>query len=233
MTLEEAEAKIKELEEKAEADAKDLKAKVSEFRDNNVKLKEQLEEFGGIDAAKVKELLATQKDVETKELIKAGDVEAALEKQKETLTADFNKRFDALQAANTGLQDNLHTLQVTDKLKDAALEAGAREDAVPDLVNSAKGDWQLREGQPVYVVNDQIQLSKTDAGENMGMGEYFEGLATSKPFFFNGSGGAGGEEDKGKRKGAPRTIPRSEMGKYTKEIKAGDVVVEGYEPVAA
>lgn len=219
--------------EESQEEIKDLKAKVSEFRDNNVKLKEQIEAFDGIDAAKVRELLATQKDLETKELIKAGDVEAALETQKDALTVDFNKRFDALQAANTALQDNLHTLQVTDKLKDAALEAGAREDAVPDLVNSAKGDWQLREGQPVYIVNDQIQLSKASAGENMGMPEYFEGLATSKPFFFNGSGGAGGEEDKGNRRGAPRTIPRSEMGKYTKEIKAGEVVVEGYEPVAA
>jgi len=219
--------------EEAQEEIKDLKVKIGEFRDNNVKLKEQIEAFDGIDAAKVKELLATQKDVETKELIKAGDVEAALEKQKEALTADFTKRFDALQAANNGLQGDLHTLQVTDKLKDAALEAGAREDAVPDLVKSAASDWQLKEGKPVYVVNEQIQLSKANAGENMGMAEYFEGLATSKPFFFNGSGGAGGEEDKGKRKGTPRTIPRSEMGKYTKEIKAGEVQVEGYEPVAA
>ena len=219
--------------EEAQEEIKDLKIKVGEFRDNNVKLKEQIEAFDGIDAAKVQDLLATQKDIETKELIKAGDVEAALGKQREALTVDCNKRFDALQAANTGLQDNLHTLQVTDKLKDAAILAGAREDAVPDLVKSAAGDWQLKDGMPVYVVNDQIQLSKTDAGESMGMGEYFEGLATSKPFFFNGSGGAGGEEDKGKRRGAPRTIPRSEMGKYTKEINAGEVLVEGYEPIAA
>jgi predicted RNase H-like nuclease (RuvC/YqgF family) len=219
--------------EEAQEEIKDLKVKVNEFRDNNIKLKEQIEAFDGIDADKVKELLATQKDVETKELIKAGDVEAALEKQKEALTADFDKRLSAVQEESAGLRGDLHTLQVTDKLKDAALEAGAREDAVPDLVKSAASDWQLKDGQPVYIVNDQIQLSKTDAGENMGMEEYFKGLATSKPFFFNGSGGAGGEEDKGKRKGAPRVIPRSEMGKYTKEIKAGEVVVEGYEPVAA
>ena len=46
--------------EESQEEIKDLKAKVSEFRDNNVKLKEQIEAFDGIDAAKVRELLATE-----------------------------------------------------------------------------------------------------------------------------------------------------------------------------
>ena len=86
MELDEAVEKIKKLEDQ-----------VSEFRGRNIEQARTLDEFEGINPDEVRALLQQKKDLETQELIKSGDVEEALEKQRAALTADFDKRFQALQ----------------------------------------------------------------------------------------------------------------------------------------
>src|SRR5688500_8110941 len=49
--------------------------KLDEFRQNNIALANQLKAFDGIDAAKARELLKKQAELEEGELIKTGDVE--------------------------------------------------------------------------------------------------------------------------------------------------------------
>jgi len=222
MELDEAVEKIKKLEDQ-----------VSEFRGRNIEQARTLDEFEGINPDEVRALLQQKKDLETQELIKSGDVEEALEKQRAALTADFDKRFQALQGANEGLESQLVTLQVTDRLRSSATASGVRPEAVDDVIARASADWQLQDGAPVCIINDQVQLSKDKAGENLGIDEYFKQLGTDKPFYFSASGGGGGEEGRGVRNGSPRIIEPEEMGQHIAQIKDGSVVVRGYEPDAA
>ncbi len=216
------------------AELKEAKDRLSEFRDNNVKHKEALEKFEGIDVDEYRELKSAKDALERKELIKAGDVETAIDAALEKQKADFDKRLEAVQGENTTLQADLRTLRVTDRLKVAAADAGARSEAVEDLIKSVSDQFEIVDGELVHQSNGSPTLSKAKAGENMGPEEFFTEHAVSKPFFYGASGGGGGEETR-KVTGSKRMISKEEFqsGRFNEQVKKGEVEVEGYQDAVA
>ena len=207
---------------------------VDQFRANNVALREKVEgletklkTFDGMDADKYKELESLERQKRDKELIDSGDVETLINEKIDVQKSEYEKRLDAVNVELSNVRGELVATKVTDQLKSAAASAGVRSDALNDVVVIASGDWELREGAAVRVQNNEVVLSVKNAGEPMTMGEYFDGMVTEKPFFFNGSSGAGGQESK--NAGGGRGIANDPMliGQYAADIAAGKVVVEG------
>jgi hypothetical protein len=162
-------------------------------------------------------------------LIASGDVEALIAKER----ADADKRIEALNGRVSELTGTITAMTVTDRLKAAAGDVGARAEAIDDLVRSVGGEWELRDGVPVHVKNGEVILSAKNAGENMGMPEFFSGVAVAKPFYFGGSHGAEGEEGKKRGDGVQVVTNTPEnLGKYSKEIREGKVIVESLQSQA-
>jgi len=204
--------------------------KIKEFRDTNINLKQALETFDGVDVDEYKRFKVEADAVEKQELLKSGDVEAILAKEK----ADADKRIEALNLKISELDGTITTMTVTDRLKAAAGEVGARAEAIDDLVRVVGGEWELRDGEAVHLKNGEVVLSPSRAGENMDMKEYFAAVAISKPFYFGASNGADGEQARVQSDGV-RIIANTpeNLGTYSKEIREGKVVVQSLQSQVA
>ena len=224
-----AEETVETLTAKLEA----MGSKVEEFRDNNVALTQALEKFGEVSPDDVAEAAEIKKQRDRKELLDLKDLDKALDEQEKRLTGDFEARFEAIKAEGENKGQRLRLLEVVNPLTLAATAAGVREDAIEDVVNQLAPLFEVLDGSksPVRVIDGKPVLSAQKAGENEGLGEFFENYATQKPFFFDGSGG-GGEPGETKRTPAGvRTITKEQFqsGKFGKEITDGTVRVSGYE----
>src|SRR4051794_22545424 len=67
------------------------KARLDEFRANNIKLQNELKKFEGLDVEKARELLAKQAELEDANLIKSGDLGKIIEKQLSPIKTELEK----------------------------------------------------------------------------------------------------------------------------------------------
>lgn len=210
------------------------RAKLAEFRDNNVRLTtaqkemaDKLKLFDGIDPAKYTELAELERQKRDKELIATGDFEKVIETRLASEREQSRRITDALKTELESTRSELVATKVTDTLKTAAANAGVRPDAMNDLVRLASQEWELRDGTPTLVRNGEVVLSDVDAGSNMTMPEYFKSLLQTKPFFFQSSAGSGGGSQRDAR--GVKVIPNDPVtkGRYAEQIASGEVVVEG------
>ena len=208
--------------------------RVKEFRDNNITLRQEnetltanLDKYKGIDVEKYTELQTLERQKRDKELVESGDVETLINEKLETVKTDYEKRMADLNDALDKTRGELVATKVTDVLKTAAADAGVNPKALSDTVKLASDDWQLRDGSPVHVRDNEVVLSADTPGQPMGMGEYFKNMLNEKPYLFNGSSGAGGSDST--NAGGVRVIPNDPetLGRHAADIAAGKVVVEG------
>lgn len=161
------------------------KSKLDEFRTNNIALQNQLKAFEGIDAAKARELLQKQQELDEQNLIKKGDMAALIDSKINPLKTDLEKE----RQRNQQLQAQLEGSKLSDAVRAAGAKEGVRASAIPDLLSRASGVFKVIDGQIVGV------------DSNVTLDGWVEGLKASAPHLFeqnsgggaagNGSGGAG------------------------------------------
>lgn len=173
------------------------KAKLDEFRDNNIKLAQERDtlrqQFEGIDAEKARALLAKAQKEQDKKLVDAGKIDELLDQRVEAMRADYETKLtDEAQKSQT-LQARLETLLVDGALRDAAAKAGIRPSAIEDVLLRGRTVFKLQDGKAVPMQGDDVLYSKT--GEVLTMDEWLSSLGTNAPHLFEpnrGAGAAGG-----------------------------------------
>lgn len=170
------------------------KEKLTEFRDNNVALKRQVDEyttkFGGIDPDKARELLAKQQQIEEKQLIEAGDVDAIVEKRIGTMAKEHQKALSTLSAERDGLQQQLHTHLVHGEVRTEALKSGILPSALDDVILRADRVFKAQDGRPAAFKGAEPLYGK-DGVTPMRPAEWLESLRTEAPHLFAPSTGTG------------------------------------------
>lgn len=164
-------------------------------------------QFEGLDPAKAREALKQIESLEDKKLIEAGKIDELLAQRTERLRADhesqvkaFNKQIDDLKGGTTKLTSQLSELLIDNAVRAAATKLGVQDTAVEDAVLSAKQLYQIRDGKPVPLRNDQIVFGK-DANSPMPIDEWLGGMTKDRPHWFKPSGGAGAPPNGGKSGG--------------------------------
>jgi hypothetical protein len=187
------------------------KSRLEEFRTNNIALQNQLKSFEGIDAAKARELLAKQAELETGELIKKGDIKTLLERE----LAPIRAQTEAEKKKNAELQAKLDSSKLNDSLQSAGVKAGVRSSALKDLQLRASTAFRVVDGSVVAIEGVQT------------LDEWLEALKAEAPHLFeensgggaagNGSGGAGLNANGKKNPWAKETWNLTEQGRITRE----------------
>jgi hypothetical protein len=187
------------------------KSKLEEFRTNNINLQKQLQSFEGIDAAKARELLAKQTELETGDLIKKGDFKALIENQ----LAPFRTQLESEKKRNEQLLAQIEGTKMNDAVQSAGVKAGVRASAMKDLMLRAKGSFKVVDG--TVVANEGVQT----------LDEWLVALKGEAPHLFeensgggaagNGSGGAGLNASGRKNPFAKETWNLTEQGRITRE----------------
>ena len=227
-----------------ELDGTDHKAKLDEFRQNNIQFKQQIEalqgdlsKFKDIDPTKYNETIKKLQEMEDKHLIDENKLEELLEVRTErmrqesagqvdALTTDRDKYKTQADAAN----GRLSKLVIDSSITSAVSEVGAvRQGALTDILARAHGVYQLDvDGNAVPMRDGKIIFGK-EGKSQMTPKEFCEGLLETAPYLFenSGGGGAGGDGGKGGRDGS-KTIAQGDQGAFSsnlEDIAAGKVTV--------
>jgi len=196
------------------------KGKLDEFRENNIDLRKQVEEynnsmqelqnkFSGVDLDKWKEfqereseLAEQQRRIDEQELIEKGDVETLIQrrvdevlqaKDKElgSIRGDHDSKVNDLQGQLSNYESQFSSLVIDRELASLAADRGVAASAVEDVLTRGRATFKVEDGRPVAFDRDGLKMYSEDAITPLSVGEWLDGLSESAPHLFNRSTGAG------------------------------------------
>ena len=172
------------------------KRKIDEFRDNNVKLMKQLEEYKDIDRDEYTKL---KEDALNGSKLGKEEVDKLINDRVKTMRKQFESDNGKLQETNSTLNSQLETLLVDSAIRQASSKIGVLGSAVDDVVLRAKSVFKVESGAAVPYDRDGIMYGK-DGSSPMSTGEWVKGLKKTAPHLFEMSvgGGAGGSRAAGR-----------------------------------
>lgn len=177
-------------------DAEDVvpKAKLDEFRTNNIQLNQQLEKLRDIDPAKYAELMKLQQDVEEGRLIKEGKLEEVVNLRVTNMKRELDGQLATANTALTQANAQLAVLMIDNAVRQAAVKNGALTTALDDVVLRARTVYSMDKGQPVPKDDKGQVIYGKDGTTPMAVEDWLVGLKKNAPHLFAGSqgGGAGG-----------------------------------------
>ena len=182
------------------------KAKLDEFRANNITLNNQLAEqkkrFEGIDPDEVRKLAEEKKRLEEAQQLKGGEVDKVVENRLKTAKTEWDKQFNAVTSERDSLNARLTAIQIDQGVITVATKKGLRPTAIPDITARARTVFKLVDGAPrAYEADGQTVRVGKDGITPMTLDEWVDQQVADAPHLFesnigsgaanNGSGGAG------------------------------------------
>jgi hypothetical protein len=202
------------------------KAKLDEFRGNNIALSNELSElkqrFDGIDPAEVRKLADEKRKLEEAAQLKAGEFDKVLDARLKSVRADFDKQLGVLSAERDALHARLATIQIDQAVVAEATQRGLRATAIPDITARARSVFQLVQGVPrAFEADGQTVRYGKDGVTPMTLEEWVDAQVSDAPHLFesNAGGGAAGNISGGGAKGAVKNPFRKETWNLTEQMK--------------
>ena len=173
------------------------KAKLEEFRANNIALTNQLKRFEGIDPDAVRQLTDEKRKLEEAAQIKAGEVDKVLAAR---LKAELDKVHAPVVAERDALHGRLTAIQIDQAVVSEATKRGLRATAIPDITARARNVFRLVNGSPTAFEADgkTVRVGK-DGITPMNLEEWVDLQVGDAPHLFesNAGGGAAGDASGG------------------------------------
>jgi hypothetical protein len=180
------------------------KSKLDEFRQNNVALLKQVEDFktrfAGVDPDQVRALMEEKQKLEEAQQLKAGEVEKVVENRVKTLRAELENQVSTVTAERDALNARLVEIEINQGVIVSATKRGLRPTAIPDAVSRAQKMFRLINGVPTAFESDgrTVRYGR-DGITPLTLDEWTENLAVEAPHLFesNAGGGAAGNASGG------------------------------------
>lgn len=170
--------------------------RLSEFRNNNVSLKAEIEElknkFDGIDPAEYKDLKSKSDDLRDAKLIKSGELDKAVANRTKLMAEEHTKAITKATEENTRLVARLTEVEINQAAISEAMKKGLRQTAVPDITARARSIFRLVDGKVIAYEADgkTIKFGK-DGSTPYSISDWVEAQVTDAPHLFEASGGGG------------------------------------------
>ncbi len=179
-----------------DADTKEDKAKLAEFRDNNIALQKQLAElqakFEGIDPEAVRKLAEEKARLEEEQKLKGGEFQSVLDARLKAERSEAEKRLGAVTKERDTLNARLATIQIDQGIVAAATKRGLRATAIPDITARARAVFRLVDGAPrAFEADGQTVRLGKDGTSPMNLEEWIEAQVSDAPHLFEANAGSG------------------------------------------
>jgi hypothetical protein len=203
------------------------KAKLDEFRTNNIALTNQLAEqrkrFEGIDPEDVKKLAEEKRKLEEAQQLKGGEIEKVVEGRLKTAKSEWDKQFNSVTAERDVLNSRLTAIQIDQGVITVATKKGLRPTAIPDITARARVVFRLVDGAPrAYEADGQTVRVGKDGITPMTLDEWVDQQVADAPHLFesNAGGGAAGNGSGGASSNRSVKNPfRKETWNLTEQMK--------------
>ena len=200
-----------------DAEGDGSKAKLEEFRANNIALTNQLKRFDGIDPDAVRQLADEKRKLEEAAQIKAGEVDKVVETR---LKAALDKVHAPVVAERDALHGHLSAIQIDQAVITEASKRGLRASAIPDITARARMTFKLVAGVPQAFDGEKTRTGK-DGVSPMTLAEWVDALVSDAPHLFeaNAGGGAAGSSSGGVGNRSGTNPFRKETWNVTEQMK--------------
>ncbi len=173
------------------------KAKLEEFRTNNIALSNQLAEqkkrFEGIDPDQVRKLAEEKQRLEEAQQIKGGEVDKVVESRLKAAKVEWDKQFNAVASERDSLNTRLTSIQIDQGVLTVATKKGLRPTAIPDITARARCVFRLVDGAPrAYEADGQTVRVGKDGFTPMTLDEWVDLQVADAPHLFESNAGGGG-----------------------------------------
>lgn len=182
-----------------DVDGKEDRARLAEFRENNIALQRQLAEmqakFEGIDPEAVRKLAEEKARLEEEQQLKAGEFQSVLDSRLKAQNADWEKRVGAVTKERDALNARLASIQIDQGVVAAATKRGLRATAMPDITARARTVFRLVDGAPrAFEADGQTVRVGKDGTSPLDLEGWIETQVSEAPHLFesNAGGGAAG-----------------------------------------
>ena len=195
------------------------KAKLEEFRANNIALTNQLKRFDGIDPEVVRQLADEKRKLEEAAQLKAGEVDKVLAAR---LKVELDKVHAPVVAERDALHGRLTAIQIDQAVVSEATKRGLRATAIPDITARARMNFKLVNGVPQASEADgQTARVGKDGYTPMTLAEWVDALVSDAPHLFeaNAGGGAAGSGPGGAVNRSGKNPFRKETWNLTEQMK--------------
>lgn len=176
-----------------------LKTKNDELLNEKKAIQERLKSFDGIDdAVAAQEALKFVRENEQARLIQEGKFEELIEKRVSQVKSDamakieeLNNKYGAVSQEAVTYKQKYQTKIIEDELRNAAIEAGVRPEALSDVLLRGTMEFALSEdGTSVEARDAKGQLRKNKDGIVLIPSVWLEGLKNTAPHYWPGSDSA-------------------------------------------
>lgn len=196
-----------------------LRNALTNVRTEKATLKTQLEQFSGMDPAKVKELQENERKIKEGELIAAGKLDELVNMRTGALKEDLTKKLSQSENERTALQSQLNTLVIDNAVQAAAAKLGVRESALDDVLARARNTFRTHEGRAVAFNGENPVYSK-NGSDLLGIEEWMTNLPNVAPHLFKESKGGGAGGGTPKAVAGPGTVSRTDPASFLANIDA-------------
>lgn len=185
-------------------DVSGLKSALEKEREGRKALDKQIKDltkqFNGVDPEKARAAQAQLEKLEEQGLLDAGKLDAVIEKRTERMRADhdaqikgWEKKHGEADAQTATLRKKLEEVTIQSGLSQHALKAGAKGQAIDDILLRGSRVWTLDpDGNPVPKKGDAVIYGKNPS-QPMTMEEWVTSLRNDAPHLFESNTGGGSE----------------------------------------
>jgi hypothetical protein len=177
------------------------KEKLDEFRNNNINLTRQLESFSGVDLEEYKKARETQKALEEKKLLDAGEVDKVVEQRVTAMKTDLEGKLKEKDQKLVAANRQLDVLIIDNSVREHATKLGVAASAVDDVLLRARTVYQVEDGRAIPKDRNGAVIFGKDGSSPLPIADWIGGLKDVAPHLFQPSKGSGGSGD-----GGPGTI---------------------------
>lgn len=142
-----------------------------------------------------------------------------IQKQLASQKAEFDRNLQRLEKAlgeERGVREKaesrLAETKIVDALRQAALDAGVLDTAIPDAINRARQVWRMGEnGEPAPYDGEAVIYSHKDPTRPMSPREHLDTILRDAPHLLRPSGGGGAQGGASARASGVITVSRSDL----------------------
>lgn len=165
--------------------------KVSEFRNKNIELLQQLDKFKGVDLDKYQDALSKIQEQEKKKVISMDKVDGIVDERVQTMKDEYESQLKTINDQNTVLNSQLETLVIDSAVRAAATKHKVLGTAVDDVILRAKSTFKMKDGEAMpYDAKGNVIYGK-DGQTPLTIDSWVKGLGKTANHLFEPSQGGG------------------------------------------
>lgn len=177
------------------------KSKLDEFRNNNIELKSQMEQFKDVDPKKYKELLEKEEQFDKIDATTEEKVKSQVADRVKKMQEDFDSKLNEANKQLTTQSRQLEGLLIDSAVRKSATDTKVLPSAVDDVLLRARSVFKVVDGVATAEDGEGNVVYGKNGSDPLTINEWVGGLSKEAPHLFEQSAGGGSQGGRGGRGG--------------------------------